>query len=424
MDLIEAIQSIEGDKGGEVEKESHQMGSTRMSNWPELESKYYMHTVVRTPVTLVKGEGARVWDEAGREYLDFVAGWAVNSLGHCHPVVTEAITEQAHTLIQTSNQFYTIPQLRLAELLVQNSCLDKVFLCNSGAEANEGAVKLARRYGKLKLNGAYEVITALNSFHGRTLAMTAATGQPKFQELYQPLPTGFANVEYNSIEAIKAATTSKTCAVMLEPVEGEGGVKLPDDDYLKAVRAWCNQKEILLILDEIQTGIGRIGTLFAYEQYGIEPDIMTLAKGMGSGVPIGAILSKDRVSVFSPGEHGSTFGGNPLACAAGYATIKFIIDHDIAGNARRAGQYLIQGLENLKTKFPFVTEVRGHGLLVAIEFNADLAQSLVLACLNGGLLVNAVKPNALRFMPPLTISNQEVDQALGILDKALSSVKN
>ena len=395
-----------------------------MSNWPELESKYLMHTVERTPVTLVRGEGARVWDEDGREYLDFVAGWAVNSLGHCHPAVTEAITEQAHTLIQTSNQFYTIPQLRLAEILVQNSCLDKVFLCNSGAEASEGAVKLARRYGKLKLNGAYQVITALNSFHGRTLAMTAATGQPKFQEPYLPLPTGFTNVEYNSIEAIKAATTKETCAIMLEPVQGEGGVKLPDDDYLKAVRVWCDQKGILLILDEIQTGIGRMGTLFAYEQYGIEPDTMTLAKGMGSGVPIGAILAKDGVSVFAPGEHGSTFGGNPLACAASYATIKFILDHDIAGNTRRVGQYLIQGMKDLKQQFPFVTEVRGRGLLIAMEFNADLAQSLVLACLDGGLLVNRVKPNALRLMPPLTIGNQEVDQALGILDKALSGVKN
>ena len=395
-----------------------------MSNWPELESKYLMHTVERTPVTLVRGEGARVWDEAGREYLDFVAGWAVNSLGHCHPAVTEAITEQAHTLIQTSNQFYTIPQLRLAELLVQNSCLDKVFLCNSGAEASEGAVKLARRYGKLKLNGAYQVITTLNSFHGRTLAMTAATGQPKFQEPYLPLPTGFTNVEYNSIKAIKAATTKETCAIMLEPVQGEGGVKLPDDDYLKAVRVWCDRKGILLILDEIQTGIGRMGTLFAYEQYGIEPDIMTLAKGMGSGVPIGAILAKDGVSVFAPGEHGSTFGGNPLACAASYATIKFILDHDIAGNARRVGQYLIRGLENLKQQLPFITEVRGRGLLVAIEFSTEMAQSLVLACLDGGLLVNRVKPNALRFMPPLTIGNQEVDQALGILDKVLSSVKN
>ena len=395
-----------------------------MSNWQELEHKYFMHTFDRVPVTLVRGEGARVWDEDGRQYLDFVGGWAVNSLGHCHPVVAEAVAEQVHTLIQTSNQFYTIPQLRLAELLIQNSCLDKVFLCNSGAEANEGAVKLARRYGKLHLNGAYEVITATGSFHGRTLAMVAASGQSKFQQPYLPLPVGFINVGYNSIEAIKAATTSQTCAVMLEPVQGEGGVNLPDDNYLTAVRAWCDQMGILLILDEIQTGVGRMGTLFAYEQYGIEPDIMTLAKGLASGIPIGAILAKDRASVFTPGEHGSTFGGNPLACAAGYATLRFIIDNDIAGNAKRVGQHLITGLKGLGQKFQFITDIRGCGLLVAMEFSRDIAQSVMMACLDGGLLVNRLKPNALRFMPPLIIGNQEVDEALGILDRALSSIGN
>ena len=394
-----------------------------MSYWQELEHKYLMHTVERTPVTLVRGEGARVWDEDGREYLDFVGGWAVNSLGHCHPVVAEAVTEQVHTLIQTSNQFYTIPQIRLAELLVQNSCLDKVFFCNSGAEANEGAAKLARRYGKLHLNGAYEIITTMSSFHGRTLAMVAATAQPKFQQLYIPLPTGFINIEYNDIEAIKAATTNQTCAVMLEPVQGEGGVNLPSDNYLSAVRAWCDQAGILLILDEIQTGLGRVGTLFAYEQYGIEPDIMTLAKGLASGIPIGAILAKERVAVFTPGEHGSTFGGNPLACAAGYATLKFILDSDISGNARKVGQYLIAGLESLRQKFQFIIDVRGRGLLVAMEFSRDIAQSVVMACVERGLLVNQLKPNALRFIPPLIIGNEEVDEAIGILDKALSNIK-
>jgi len=394
-----------------------------MSNWQELERKYFMQTFSRVPVTLVKGEGTRVWDEDGREYLDFVAGWAVDTLGHCHPVVAEALTEQARTLIQTSNQFYTIPQLRLAELLVQNSCLDRVFFCNSGAEANEGAVKLARRYGKLKLNGAYKVITAMGSFHGRTLAMVAASGQSKFQQPYLPLPVGFVNVEYNSIEAIKTATTKQTCAVMLEPIQGEGGVNLPDDDYLPAVRAWCDQNGILLILDEIQTGLGRLGTLFAYEQSGIEPDIMTLAKGLGSGVPIGAILAKERASVFAVGEHGSTFGGNPLACAVGYATLKFILDNDIAGNAKSVGKYFIDGLEGLKQKFNIVTDVRGLGLLVAMEFSRDIAQSVLMACLDRGLLVNRLKPNALRFMPPLIIGNAEVDEAIGILDKALSSIR-
>jgi len=252
--------------------------------------------------------------------------------------------------------------------------------------------------------------------------MVAASGQSKFQQPYLPLPIGFINVEYNNIEAIKAATTKETCAVMLEPVQGEGGVNLPDNDYLAAVRAWCDQMGILLILDEIQTGIGRIGTLFAYEQYGIEPDIMTLAKGLASGVPIGAILAKERASVFTPGEHGSTFGGNPLACAAGYATLKFIIDNDIAGNAKKVGRYLVTGLEGLRHKFQFVTDVRGRGLLVAMEFSSDIARSVVMTCLDRGLLVNRLKPNALRFIPPLIISNDEVDEALGILDGALSSI--
>jgi predicted acetylornithine/succinylornithine family transaminase len=381
-----------------------------------------MQTFERVPLTIVRGQGARVWDERGREYLDFVGGWAVNSLGHCHPVVTEAVIEQAQLLIQASNQFYTIPQIRLAELLVRNSCLDRVFFGNSGAEANEGAVKLARRYGQLNLNKAYEVITTSGSFHGRTLAMLAATGQAKFQEPFPPLPTGFVNVAYNNIEDIKSATTDKTCAVMVEPIQGEGGVNLPDDGYLAAIRAWCDQTGILLILDEIQTGIGRTGTLFAYEQYGVEPDIMTLAKGLGSGVPIGAILAKERVAVFAPGEHGSTFGGNPLACAAGYATVKFIIDNDIAGKAKTVGQYLIQELEKMKQKFQPITDVRGRGLLVAMEFDSDIAQSLVMACFDRGLLVNRLKPDALRFMPPLIIGTGEVDEALGILDKALASV--
>ena len=393
-----------------------------MTNWQKLEHKYFMPTFTRLPITLVRGRGARVWDEDGREYLDFVAGWAVNSLGHCHPAVVSAVTEQVKTLIQVSNSFYTIPQIQMAELLVKNSCLNKVFFCNSGAEAAEGAVKLARRYGKLHLGGAYEVITAKGSFHGRTLAMVSASGQTKHQQPYIPLPEGFINVDYNNIEAIKAATTSKVCAVMLEPVQGEGGVNLPDDNYLIAVRAWCDEMGILLILDEVQTGVARTGTLFAYQQYGIKPDIMTLGKGLASGIPIGVVLARDSASVFTPGEHGSTFGGNPVACAAGYATLKFIIDHDIAGNAKRVGRYLTDGLKNLEQKFNFITEVRGPGLLLAMEFSHDIAQQVMMTCLDGGLLVNKLKPDALRFMPPLNIGKKEVDEALGILDKALSGI--
>jgi len=392
------------------------------NNWQELEQKLFLRTGNRVPITLVRGQGALVWDDQGREYLDFVGGWAVNSLGHCPAVVVEALEKQAKTLIQASNQFYTIPQIELAQLLIGHSCLNRVFFCNSGAEANEGAVKLARRYGKLRLNGAYEVIATHSSFHGRTLAMTAATGQSKFQEPYIPLPEGFVSVEYNNVEAVKQATSEQTCAVILEPVQGEGGVNVPDDDYLKKVQSWCREKGILFIMDEIQTGIGRTGTLFAYEQYGIEPDIMTLAKGLGSGVPIGALLAKENVSLFSPGEHGSTFGGNPLVCAAAYATVKYIIDNDIPGQVKRVGNYFMTKLESLKRQFDFITELRGRGLLIALEFDQEIAEKLVLACVDRGLLVNKVKPNALRFMPPLIITEKEVDKAIGILGDVLGEI--
>ena len=407
------------DRLGKLNQEVQQLSQ---NNWQELEQKLFLRTAHRVPVTLVRGKGAWAWDDQGREYLDFVGGWAVNSLGHCPPVVVKALEKQARTLIQASNQFYTIPQIELAQLLVENSCLDRVFFCNSGAEANEGAVKLARRYGKLRLNGAYEVITTYSSFHGRTLAMTAATGQSKFQEPYIPLPDGFINVEYNNVEAVKRATSKQTCAVILEPVQGEGGVNIPDDGYLKKVQSWCREKGIPFILDEVQTGIGRTGTLFAYEQYGVEPDIMTLAKGLGSGVPIGALLAKENVSVFSPGEHGSTFGGNPLVCAAAYATLKYIIDHKIPTQVKRVGDYFMTRLESLKQQFDFITELRGRGLLIALEFNQEIAEKLVLVCLNRGLLVNKVKPNALRFMPPLIITEREVDKAVGILRKALGEI--
>jgi acetylornithine/N-succinyldiaminopimelate aminotransferase len=407
------------DRQGKLNQEAQQLSQT---NWQELEQKLFLRTGKRVPVTLVRGQGALAWDDQGREYLDFVGGWAVNSLGHCPSVVIEALEKQAKTLIQASNQFYTIPQIELAQLLIGHSCLDRVFFCNSGAEANEGAIKLARRYGKLRLNGAYEVITTYSSFHGRTLAMTAATGQSKFQTPYIPLPEGFINVEYNNVESVKRATSEQTCAVILEPVQGEGGVNIPDDDYLKRVQSWCRERGILFILDEIQTGIGRTGTLFAYEQYGVEPDIMTLAKGLGSGVPIGAILAREYVSLFSPGEHGSTFGGNPLVCAAAHAVLKHIIDTDIPAKVTRVGSYFITKLEKLKKQFDFITELRGRGLLIALEFHQEIAGKLVLACIDKGLLVNEVKPNALRFMPPLIITEKDVDKAIGILEDVLGKI--
>ncbi len=390
------------------------------TSWPELEQRLFLSTFKRFPVTLVRGKGTKVWDDQGKEYLDLVGGWAVDSLGHCPPVVVEALERQARKLIHTSNQFYTVPQIELAQLLVENSSLDKVFLCNSGAEANEGAVKLARRYGKLRLNGAYEVVTADGSFHGRTLAMTAATGQHKFQEAYSPLPDGFIHVKFNDVEAIKGAATARTCAVMLEPIQGEGGVNIPSPDYLEKVQYWCRQNGILFILDEVQTGIGRAGTLFAYQQCNVEPDVMTLAKGLGSGVPIGALLAKEQACVFSPGDHGSTFGGNPLACAAAYATLKYIIDHNIPDKVRQLGQHFIARLESLQRQSELISEVRGRGLLIALDFHSEIAQDIAMACLEKGLLVNRVKPNALRFMPPLTITEQELDQAIGILKDVLA----
>ncbi len=394
-----------------------------MTTSQEMAQKYLMNTTQFMPMVLVRGEGAYVWDEEGKKYLDFVGGWAVCCLGHCHPVMVDALVKQAHILTQASPHVNDPQKLKLAKLLVENSCLDRVFFQNSGAEANEGAVKLARRYGKLKLNGAYEVITAFNSFHGRTLAMTAATGQAHYQDAYQPLPPGFKNVPFNDIEAVKKATSSQTCAVLVEPVQGEGGVNIPADDYLKQLREWCDEKGILLILDEIQTGVGRCGSLFAYQLAGIEPDIMTLAKGLGNGVPIGAFLAKEKCSVFVPGDHGSTYGGNPLVCAVANAVVSYIIENDIPGNARRTGAILQDRLKELRSKYGFIKEVRGKGLLIAIEFEREMAQDVMMACLKEGLWINRVQPRTIRLMPPLIIGNKEVDEAVAIIDKVLAGVK-
>ena len=395
---------------------------TISSDWIAKEQKYYAQTVRRQPVVIVRGEGTRVWDADGKEYLDFVAGWAVNNLGHSHPAVTQAIVEQAGTLLQTSNQFYTVPQLQLAEMLIENSCLDQVFFGNSGAEANEGALKLARRYGKLHRDGAYEVITAFNSFHGRTMATVAATGQPHYQESFTPLLPGFVHVDFDDVEAIMNATTDRTAAVFLEPVQGEGGVNIPADDYLSRVREWCDEKGLLLILDEIQTGMGRLGSLFGYQEYGVEPDVMTLAKGLGYGTPIGAFLSKEYCMALVPGDHGSTCGGNALTTAAAYAGTKFLIENDIPGHARAMGDHLQRRLNELKSRYSFVKDVRGKGLLVAMEFESDIAGQLLTHANAGGLLLNAVKPNAIRFMPPLNVIAEEIDQAMSLLGDALGKI--
>jgi acetylornithine/N-succinyldiaminopimelate aminotransferase len=390
--------------------------------WKAKESRYYMHVVNRQPIVIERGEGARVWDVDGKEYLDFTAGWAVVNLGHNHPAVTKAIQQQAATLLQTSNQFYTVPQLELAEALVENSCLDKVFFANSGAEANEGAVKLARKYGRTHRNGAQEVITALNSFHGRTMNMVAATGQPHYQEAWAPLPPGFVNVPYDDLEAMKAATNERTCAIMVEVLQGEGGVNVPSEGYLKGLREWCDANNLLLIFDEVQTGIGRLGTLFGYQAFGVEPDIMTLAKGLGNGVPVGAFLAKDACAVLEPGDHGSTFGGNPLATAAANAVVRTMVAENIAGHAREIGTYFTERLEAFRAAHPaLVKDVRGMGLLIALQFSDTIAREVVTAANNEGLLLNPVRPDAIRFMPPLTITRADVDEAMDKLARAITT---
>lgn len=395
---------------------------TTGEQWKQIEADYYMQVVRRMPMVLERAEGTRVFDTEGNSYLDFTAGWAVLNIGHSHPAVTRAIQEQAGKILQMSNLFYTIPQLKLAQILIDNSCMDRVFFCNSGAEANEGVSKLARKYGKLRLNGAYEIITANNSFHGRTLGMMAATGQAHYQDNWRPLMPGFVNVDYDDVDAIKNATTDNTCAVMLEPVQGEGGVNVPADDYFKNVRAWCDEKNLLLIVDEVQTGMGRLGTLFGYQQFGFEPDAMTLAKSLGSGAPLGAFLCKEEFSVLEPGDHGSTFGGNALTTAAGAAGAKVIVDENWSEKGAETGAYLAGKLNGLKEKYDFITQVRGMGMLLAIEMKDDRAAAVITETVANGLLLNAVRPNMIRFMPPLTTSHAEVHEAIQILDAALAKI--
>jgi len=394
-----------------------------MTDYRAMESKYYMHVVNRQPVVIVRGEGTRVWDDEGKEYLDFTAGWAVNNVGHANKAMADAISEQAHTLLQTSNQFFTVPQLELAEVLVENSVLDKIFLCNSGTEANEGAVKLARKWGRLNKNGPGEIITAYNSFHGRTMNMVAATAQPKYQEAWAPIPTGFVHVDFNDLDQIKAATTDDTVAVMLEPIQSEGGVNIPSPEYLKGVRAWCDEKNLLFILDEVTTGLGRLGTLFGYEAFEVEPDVITLAKGLGGGVPIGAFLCNERANVLEPGDHGSTFGGNALTCAAANASTRYMVDNDIAAHAAEVGDYLMASLKGLQSKHEIISDVRGMGCLIGLEFSTDIAAALLPACNAEGLLLNVTRPNLVRWLPPLTVTKEEIDEAMVRLDRALDAAK-
>lgn len=384
----------------------------------EESQRYLFNTYNRFPVVLVKGRGAKVWDSEGKEYLDFLGGVAVNILGHCHPKIVVAIQKQAQRLIHVSNFYHIEPQIKLAKLLVRNSFADKVFFCNSGAEANEAAIKLARKYSK-EFYGEerYEIISTINSFHGRTLASLTATGQEKFQKGFEPLVPGFKHIPFNDINALKTAVSSQTCAVILEPIQGEGGVKLPSDDYFKNVRQICDENNLLLILDEVQTGMGRTGKLFAYEHYGIKPDIMTLAKGLGGGVPIGALLATEKTaSVFQPGNHASTFGGNPLVCASAIATLEAILeDGYILDHCKRTGRYFREQLLELKVRYPkIVVDVRGKGLMVGMELAID-GTSFVKSCLERGFLINCTAGNVLRFTPPLIITEEDIDKLIDVL---------
>ena len=387
--------------------------------------RYIMNTYKRLPLFIVKGRGNRVYDGEGREYLDFVSGLAVNNLGHCNPRVTVAFQKQAQRLVHTSNLFYTEPQVKLARLLVENSFADKVFFCNSGAEANEAAIKLVRKYSHEKGNGRFEIITTLNSFHGRTMATLTATGQDRFHKGFAPLVPGFSYVPFNDIAALEKAITEKTAAVMIEPIQGEGGVNIPDRDYLKRLREICDANGILLVFDEVQTGIGRTGKLFAYQHSGIEPDIMTLAKALGGGLPIGAMLAKDHIAAaFTPGTHASTFGGTPLVCSAAIEVIKLITEDDlILDNCRRMGDYLVAELNDLKLKYPhLIKDVRGKGLLTGMELNIS-GDTIVSECIKRGVIINCTMDRVLRFLPPLDVSQEDIDKLAETLREVFNSIR-
>jgi len=383
-------------------------------------NEYIMNTYKRFPVVLTKGDGARLWDINGREYLDFVAGIAVCSLGHSHPQVVAAVKEQLDKLTHVSNLYYTQPQTQLAKLLVENSFADKIFFCNSGAEANEAAIKLARKYAHENMGpDRFELITMKDSFHGRTMATITATGQEKFQYGFTPLLEGFTYVPFNDLKALEKAISGKTCGVMLEPIQGEAGVNIPDENYLSEVRRICDRHGILLILDEVQTGIGRTGKLFAYEHSGIKPDIMTLAKALGNGLPVGAMMATDKVAkAFVPGNHASTFGGNPLAMVAAVAVIETILREKILENCQNVGEYFLLQLKKLQQKYRIITEVRGRGLMLALKLDIEAAD-VVNECLQQGLLINSTGGKTLRFVPPLIITTHDVDRAIEVLDRVM-----
>jgi len=389
----------------------------------DIDQENYLQVFARYNLVLSHGDGPYVYDNEGKKYIDFLGGIAVNVLGHAHPVLVKAVSEQAGKIIHCSNLYYTEVQAILAQKLATLSGLDRVFVGNSGAEANEGAIKLARKYGKTIAADKVEIITADHSFHGRTLATLTATGQPKYQKGYEPLPGGFKHVPFNDIAALAAIMSAKTCAVMLEPIQGEGGVNIPDKDYLIKVRQLCDKYGALLILDEIQTGMGRTGKMFAYELFGVKPDIVTLAKGLAGGVPIGAFITTNKVAAaFTAGDHGSTFGGNPLACAAANAVFKVMEEEKLLENAQIIGDYLVDKLNALKSKYPaLITEVRGKGLIVGAKLTLP-GRDIVNNCLSQGAIINCTAGDILRFVPPLIITKDHVDEMIAVLDKTLAAV--
>lgn len=380
-------------------------------------------TYRRSPITLVKGDGCRVWDEDGKEYIDFVGGIAVCNLGHSSPLVSKAVYEQSKKLVHVSNLFYTQPQTELAQVLIENSFAARVFFCNSGAEANEAAIKLARRYSREKFGPERHVIITMdNSFHGRTMATLSATGQEKIKKGFDPLLQGFRYVPFNDLKNLRSAIDGSVCAVLLEPIQGEGGVVLPDPDYLKGVREICREHAILLILDEVQVGMGRTGRLFAHEHFGITPDIMTLAKALGNGLPIGAMLATEELAdAFGPGSHASTFGGTPLITAGALAVVKSLLNDGWIENAREMGVYFKTKLTTLQGKYGIIRDVRGLGLLLGLEMDRDVA-GIANVCMERGFLINCVQERVLRFAPPLIIGREEIDLLINCLDVVFKEI--
>jgi len=392
--------------------------------WIQKSDACIMKTYGRFPLVPVRGQGCRLWDADGKEYLDFLGGIAVNNLGHCHPRVVAALQRQAAELIHCSNLYQIPQQIELAELLCEHSFADKAFFCNSGAEANEAAIKLARKYSRDTYGvQRYEIITATESFHGRTMATVSATGQEKVQRFFDPLLHGFSHVPFNDAAALEAAVTPATCAIMLEPIQGEGGVNIPTVEYFREVRRICDQNNLLLIFDEVQVGMGRTGKLFAYEHFNCAPDIMTLAKALAGGAPIGAMLARNDVAAaFSPGTHGSTFGGNPLVCAAALATIRTILEENLLAHTMEMGAFLLAELGTLAKQYPFVTGVRGIGLMIGMSLTIPAAD-IVKKGHERGVLLNVVHDTVLRFVPPLIVTQQDVRQMITILDGILAEVE-